>query len=536
MNKIKSKISIVCLVLIQVFLLAACGPGEAENPTVTPRPLQTNTPAYQPLIDELAPVLEGLGVPEAATFKPVTGEGIYPLVIIMDRDGESYDKWNEDLPTEWVPLSLEDVELVAYVHEYESSRYCGSASYMDGSTLTGVCVDTNIQVREAQTGKLVKQWEFKSAPPIFPELKVDNPNYQEVKSIPVGFADFWEWFIGDEGIYCMAPFCFVVGQEEWIDDLAFSPDGQSLAVGMAKSQHFSGNKVRLWQVSDGEQLSTLQGPNSENIIFSPDGLMLASGYSYEVTIYQVEDGQLLLSLKGHKDTVRSLAFSPDGQILAAGAGGMGKEWSKEEGKWITYNIRLWRVSDGEQLHALADHEESVDCLAFSPDGKLLASGGGLSSMNKVDNNVRLWRVADGELLHNLEGHTQGVNSIMFSPDGQTLASGGQDDAIRLWRVEDGELLHTLRLQVTEDSNWLAALAFSADGQSLLGIDFIGNFYQWRVEDGTLLNIHEGLTGHPVYQGYRVIFSPDGRTLVSSDRKSFRFYSLDVYSNGTTLTS
>ena len=103
MNKIKSKISIVCLVLIQVFLLAACGPGEAENPTITPRPLQTNTPAYQTLIDELAPVLEGLGVPEAAAFKHVAGEGIYSLVIIMDRDGESYNKWNEDLPTEWVP-------------------------------------------------------------------------------------------------------------------------------------------------------------------------------------------------------------------------------------------------------------------------------------------------------------------------------------------------------------------------------------------------------------------------------------------------
>jgi hypothetical protein len=112
--------------------------------------------------------------------------------------------------------------------------------------------------------------------------------------------------------------------------------------------------------------------------------------------------------------VRCLAFSPDGSLLASGS--------------FDKTVRLWSVSDGKLLHTQEGHTASVLGVAFSPDGKTLASG-------SVDGTVRLWRVADGSPIRVLQGHTDFVYAVAFSPDGKTLASGGADNAVRLWDLE-----------------------------------------------------------------------------------------------------
>jgi WD40 repeat protein len=126
--------------------------------------------------------------------------------------------------------------------------------------------------------------------------------------------------------------------------------------------------------------------------------------------------------------VNSVALSPDGALLAVGGGNVvmklrdGTTVSKGE-------IALLRASDGSVLHTLKGHTRGITSLAFSPDSALLASGSGF-----LDATIRLWRVSDGALLHTLKGHADAVNTVSFSPDGALLASGSLDGTVKLWRM------------------------------------------------------------------------------------------------------
>jgi len=111
--------------------------------------------------------------------------------------------------------------------------------------------------------------------------------------------------------------------------------------------------------------------------------------------------------------VFSVTFSPDGKILASGG---------PEG------ITLWRVSDGSLIRTLKGHTDKVTSVTFSPDGKILASG-------SEDDTIKLWRVSDGSLIRTLKGHKAWVCSVTFSPDGKILASGSDDKTIKIWRLE-----------------------------------------------------------------------------------------------------
>ncbi|MCS6923577.1 MAG: caspase family protein [Fimbriimonadales bacterium] len=193
---------------------------------------------------------------------------------------------------------------------------------------------------------------------------------------------------------------------------------------------------------------------------------------------------------GHTSKVTSVAFSPDGRYLASGS--------------ADNTVRLWRVADGTLVRTLTGHKNEVTSVAFSPDGQYLASG-------SWDKTVRLWRVADGSLVRTLSGHRLWVFSIAFSPDGRYLASGGADNTIRLWRVADGTLVRTL----TGHKNEVTSVAFSPDGQYLASGSLDETVLLWRVSDGSFVRT---LTADlPLrFSVFSLTFSPDGRYLASGD--------------------
>jgi WD40 repeat protein/serine/threonine protein kinase/energy-coupling factor transporter ATP-binding protein EcfA2 len=194
-------------------------------------------------------------------------------------------------------------------------------------------------------------------------------------------------------------------------------------------------------------------------------------------------------LSGHHDAVRSVAFSPDGRLIASGS---------RDGA-----IMVWDAATRRALgQPLTGHTDRVNSVAFSPDGRLLASGG-------ADNTIRLWDVATGAPRGQpLTGHEDAVWSVAFSPDGKTLASGSSDGTVMLWDVETGERLMP---PLTGHQDEVYTVAFSPDGQRLASAGADMMIILWDVSTGEPAG--ESLSGHEDWI-YSLAFSPDGRLLAS----------------------
>ena len=127
----------------------------------------------------------------------------------------------------------------------------------------------------------------------------------------------------------------------------------------------------------------------------------------------MRNGELLSTLSGHTESVRSVAFAPDGYTLASGSDDQ--------------TIKLWRAHNGELIRTLRGHTEPVRSVAFAPDGYTLVSG-------SDDETIRLWDVRSGEFTYHLEQHDLGVNAVVFAPYRQITVSIGRDSDLDIWRV------------------------------------------------------------------------------------------------------
>jgi WD40 repeat protein len=210
--------------------------------------------------------------------------------------------------------------------------------------------------------------------------------------------------------------------------LAFTDDGQKLAA-------FTGNNVYLvWDVETGKEVQAIPGQRLMRtfpVVFSPEGDLL-TGYTQEqkapgqetdhiIQLWDVRTGKVAVKLRGHKKMFSSLAFSPNGRLLAScGADA---------------TIRLWEVATGQELLQIkpGDEEHEELCVAFSPDGRLLASGSGRGENKET---IRLWDVATGNRVGTLDAPQGRVTCLAFSPDGTMLASGGvRDGTVLVWDVK-----------------------------------------------------------------------------------------------------
>jgi WD40 repeat protein/serine/threonine protein kinase len=242
--------------------------------------------------------------------------------------------------------------------------------------------------------------------------------------------------------------------------VAFSPDGHLLATGGGDATVVPPRgTVIVWDAETGQMLRKLEAHSRVvlQIAVSPDGQRLASvswvkmsnemPVRGEMKVWDVTTGNLLLTVPGHEGRMNCVAFSPDGKRLATGSSDT--------------TVKIWDAQTGEEQRTFRGHCQPVSCVAFSPDGRLLASGSGQSLQGESE--LMVW---DGETckeLFALRGHQGTVRGVAFSPDGRRLASASVDRTVKLWDVKTGKEALTLRRHLDA----VMSVAFSRDGCRLV---------------------------------------------------------------------
>ncbi|NCJ04937.1 NACHT domain-containing protein [Synechococcales cyanobacterium C] len=245
-------------------------------------------------------------------------------------------------------------------------------------------------------------------------------------------------------------------------------DFSQLAIQHAYLQEINLHRVNFAQATFAKTTFLQTFGNILAVAFSPDGRWIATGdANNQVRLWRMEDDQLLLTLGGHPDWVRSVLFSADSQTLISGSDDQ--------------TIRLWDVKTGNCLNTLTGPVSRVASAALSPDGCTLVSSG-------EDGSVHLWDICTGQYIQAFQGHTQPVWSVAFSPDGQKIASGGEDQTIRLWDAHTGQCLQVLE----GHQNWIQSVAFSPDGRNLASGSHDQTAKLWDVQTGACLRT---LIGH-----------------------------------------
>ena len=293
------------------------------------------------------------------------------------------------------------------------------------------------------------------------------------------------------------------GHTSYIYPVAYSPDGRWIASGSWDKT------VRLWDAVTGESCAILPHPGSVRALaFSPDSSWLVSGCASGRIVAHLErrDRPAREQVQGTRTgcysgdrgepgrgphrgcgratearrswkprparkstpfgwprpaTKKSLAYSPDGRLLA----GTGEDGTQ---------IDIWDTQTRRRSARLTGHTGLVYSVAFSGDGRLLASASG-------DRTVRVWDVAAAKCVAVLTGHTDEVFSAVFHPDGKRLASAGRDRAIWLWDLATGQ--EVARLE--GHTNYVFSLAFSPDGTSLVSGSGDGTVRIWDTEPPAL---------------------------------------------------
>jgi WD40 repeat protein len=292
-----------------------------------------------------------------------------------------------------------------------------------------------------------------------------------------------QWALGQQ----VEPWATLRGHKKLVTSLAFSPDCRTLASASLDET------IKLWEVASGRERLTLRGRVRDDVVFSPDGKLLAAGGASSARLWDVV-GTPRAPRRSFPDAALTLAFSPDGRTLAVGL------WDFSE-RPQQGMLRLWDVRTGARRPGLLGRTGAVHAIAFSPDGRTVAAGDDKGT-------VTFWEMVSGGV--RMTRHVHGVGSVYalgFVAGVKVMASGSSHGPVRLWETDTGRV--RAFLGPLDAGVW--DLALSKDGKLLAsGNPGIGLRLWDTVSGKELLIVDLGSSVRAVR------FSPDGKVLAASD--------------------
>jgi WD40 repeat protein len=304
-----------------------------------------------------------------------------------------------------------------------------------------------------------------------------------------------------------------VGTLDWHDDrvhvefVSFDPTGQTLYT-------LSDDRtVRAWDVSSARLLHA-HAPAWQpwSLDVSPDGRLLAVGAAtdYTVRLLDAATWAEVQVLEGHRHPVRTVAFSPDGRQLASGDGDIGRGDAGE--------VRVWSLNGGtyQEQHRLLGHTEAVVRVAFASATRLASAG--------QDQTVKVWDLVSGQEALTLHAHTDAVRCVAFSPDGLRMASAGADRLVRLWDASPWEEARPAyeRATLAAHAGRALGVAFHPNGRWLATVGADKTLVRWdpdRPEPIHTLRLNQ-LPGVAVpgasLDYFTVAYRPDGRQMITAN--------------------
>ncbi|MCI0538948.1 MAG: serine/threonine protein kinase [Verrucomicrobiales bacterium] len=333
------------------------------------------------------------------------------------------------------------------------------------------------------------------------------------------------------------------GHDNAVYSVAFSREGERIVSGSWD------HSAKVWDAADGHELFTLRGHSAPVVsaAFSPDGQRLATaGDDQTVRVWDVRDHTEPLAVKRHGSPISSVAFSPDGQriVTAGGAPGFSPDGREISSGTSEYTAKVWETSSDREMLTLKGHRERVMSVAISRDGERIVTG-------SFDQTAKIWEAASGRELHHLQGHSGAIRSVAISPDGERIATGSWDKTIKVWGTASGKLLRSLdqhrilfmsvafspdsrhivacgqdnlakvwnvasgteELTIRGEPGWVWTAAYSPDGQRIVtaNVDPENTAKAWDAATGTKLLT---LKGHASYL-LSAVCSPDGRRILTA---------------------
>jgi WD40 repeat protein len=295
----------------------------------------------------------------------------------------------------------------------------------------------------------------------------------------------------------VAACCALQGHKQYVRALAWSRDGEYLVSGSWDGGKAKGPSVKIWNLKDGTNaVDVATGDEMVHAVaLSPDGKLLATGGREKILrIWDFPGAKLRFAIDAHPRDINAVAFSPDSKVVAScGYSSATKLWDAESGKPLAVipnppgqahwndvafspdgkylamsgaGLRVIEVAGGKELFNVRSDAVQTTSLCWSPDGKIIATGG-------MDSVIKFWDAATGKQLGAAAGHTKPIQVVRFSPDGRWLASGAQNDpTIRLWPVVKTDVAQpkpevAKTPTVTTLSNPLQDVAVAGGGQFLV---------------------------------------------------------------------